>query len=182
MSLFTFQNIAKISNLKVIDVEEIPTHGGSLRIWLSRNSSNHDISKNVENILIKEKSFGLLSKTIFEDFRNKTLSVKISLLKLLIELKLKNKKVIAYGAAAKGNTLFNYIGITKDLIPAVIDKAESKQGKFLPGSHIPILKLSELKKINPDFILVLPWNLISEIKEQLPHYKLITAIPNIQEH
>ena len=124
----------------------------------------------------------MFSENIFKDFQEKASHVKYSLLKLLIKLKSENKKIIGYGAAAKGNTLLNFAGVKKDLLSAVIDNSESKQGKFLPGSHIPIIKPDELEFINPDYILVLPWNILHEIKKELKSYKLITAIPKITKH
>ncbi len=181
-SLFTFKQIVEKANLKIIDVEKIKTHGGSLRVWLCHLESEVNPKKSVSNVINEEIKAGLFSKKIFKDFQEKASNVKYLLLKLLIKFKLENKKIIGYGAAAKGNTLLNYAGVKKDLLQAVIDNSESKQGKFLPGSHIPIIKPDELSSINPDYILVLPWNILPEIKKELKAYKLITAIPEIKKH
>ena len=181
-SLFTLQTIVNKVNLKIIEVEELTTHGGSLRLWLTHKDNPIEESSSVEYIKKKEKDFGILSRETFNLFRSNCNLIKLNLLEFLIDLKRKNKTIIGYGAAAKGNTLLNYLGITKDLLPAVIDKAQSKQGKFLPGSHIPILEPNKIEIINPDYILVLPWNLIDEIKNQLPNKKLITAIPELKNH
>ena len=181
-SLFTFNQIVNKAKLKIIDVEKIKTHGGSLRVWLCHLESEINPKKSVSEVINEEIKAGLFSEKIFKDFQDKASNVKYSLLKLLIKLKLENKKIIGYGAAAKGNTLLNYAGVKKDLLHAVIDNSESKQGKFLPGSHIPIIKPDELSLLNPDFILVLPWNILPEIKKDLKSYKLITAIPKIEKH
>ena len=181
-SISTLQIIVHKVDLKIIEVEELTTHGGSLRVWLTHKDNPIKESLSVEYILKKERDFGILSKETFNQFRSNCNLIKLNLLEFLIDVKRKNKKIIGYGAAAKGNTLLNYLGITKDLLPAVIDKAKSKQGKFLPGSHIPILDPSKIEIINPDYILVLPWNLIDEIKNQLPNKQLITAIPELRYH
>ena len=181
-SLYTFKKIAEKVSLKVIDVEKLSTHGGSLRVWLSKKSNTSaKINKSVEKIINEEVKEGLISERIFENFQIRAEKVKLDLLKMLIDFKLQNKKIVGYGAAAKGNTLLNYCGIKSDLLPAIIDNAKSKQGKFTPGSHVPILSPNHLDIIKPEYILVLPWNIFDEIKSNLTNHELITAIPTVSK-
>ncbi len=182
-SLYTFKKIAEQFSLKVIDVEKIPTHGGSLRVWLtSKLNTSEMINKSVEKLINEEVKEGLISEKIFDNFQKRAEKVKLDLLQMLINFKLEEKKIIGYGAAAKGNTLLNFCGIKNDLLPAIIDKAESKQGKYTPGSKIPILSPNHLDIIKPDYILVLPWNIIDEIQSHLTNYELITAIPTVSKY
>ena len=116
----------------------------------------------------------------YADFQSRAETAKDALLEFLLQAKRSGQRVLGYGAAAKGNTLLNYAGIKADLLPAVADRAFSKQGKMLPGSHIPVISAEELDAQNPDVLLVLPWNLINELREQLPAYELVTAIPKLQ--
>ena len=139
LSLTTVNHIFKEAGLRIFEVQELETHGGSLRILGSMNNSLHKQNPSVERILDEEKRFGISNLTTYENFQEKANIIKNNLIKLLVDLKSKNKKVMAYGAAAKGNTLLNYSGIKRDLVSFVFDKAESKQGKYMPGSHIPIL-------------------------------------------
>ena len=179
LSLNVIQRIANNAGLYVEDVEELKTHGGSLRVWFNKNNLNQN-SFNINRILTKEDEFGLETIHCYEDFQKRAFKVKIEFLDFLLEANKNKKNVFAYGAAAKGNTLLNYSGIKNDLIKGVVDKAKSKQGKFLPGSHIPIICIDELKAASPDYIIVFPWNLIEEIKKDLKGYKLITLIPEIK--
>ncbi len=185
LSLTTVNHIFNEAGLKIFDVQELATHGGSLRILGSTKNSFHKQTPSVEKILEKEKRFGITNLTTYKNFQKKTDKVKNNLIKLLVDLKNKNKKVMAYGAAAKGNTLLNYAGIKEDLISYVFDKAESKQGKFMPGSHIPILDPKEIIHKKPDYLLILPWNISEEIIESLLYLreigtKFIIAIPEIK--
>nr|WP_075440442.1 class I SAM-dependent methyltransferase [Prochlorococcus marinus] len=184
LSLTTVNLIFEEADLKIFDVQELVTHGGSLRILASTKNSFHEKNPSVEKMLNDEKSFGITNLTIYENFQEQANKVKNNLIKLLVDLKNKNKKVMAYGAAAKGNTLLNYAGIKKDLISYVFDKAESKQGKYMPGSHIPILDPKEIFNKNPDYLLILPWNISKEIIESLNELretgtKFIICIPEI---
>ncbi len=179
LSLNALERISSKIGLKVFDVEELSTHGGSLRVWLTKNL-NQNVSRKVKKVLLDEINYGLETLDLYINLRINAEKVKLDLLDFLIKAKRDGKKVMGYGAAAKGNTLLNYAGIKLDFIIGVSDKAPSKQGKFLPGSHIPILSLEELKKINPDYIIVFPWNLIDEIKKDLQGYKLVTLIPQIK--
>ena len=180
LSLRVVQRIAAEAGLDVVDVEQLPTHGGSLRVWLAKRGAMEPTAA-VTMLLEDEFAAGLESLEAYEDFQRRAEATKDGLLQFLLRAKHDGKIVLGYGAAAKGNTLLNYAGIRADLLPAVSDQATSKQGKFLPGSHIPILPPSELLDMKFDKILVLPWNLISEIKSQLPEHDLVTAIPVLTE-
>ena len=179
LSLNVLQKIASTANLEIIDVEKLETHGGSLRVWIT-HKNRCKISKKVKDILLLENSVNLMSLNGFYNFKKNVEKIKYDLIKYLIESKEKNEKVIGYGAAAKGNTLLNYAGIKEDLIEYIVDKANSKQNLFTPGSHIPIKKIDFLEIDKPDKLLVLPWNLIKEICMQQKDFKLITAIPYLQ--
>ena len=179
LSLRVVSRIASASGLEVVDVEQLPTHGGSLRVWLAHQGAATP-TKSVAAVLLDEAAAGLESLDAYDDFQFRAEAAKHALLYFLLEAKRKGKVVLGYGAAAKGNTLLNYAGITADLIPAVADRASSKQGKFLPGSHIPVISPEQMAVRNPETLLVLPWNLISELREQLPAYKLVTAIPALE--
>ncbi len=179
LSLKVFRRIAYYNGLKVVEVEEIPTHGGSLRVWLVQKNNSEKENSSVKKIIKKEEEAGLESLEIYEKFRKNIEKIKYQLLDFLVEQKKKGKRVFAYGAAAKGNTLLNYAGIKNDLIVAVADKAKSKQGKYLPGSHIPIISFEKLQEYDVDYLILLPWNLRNELKEQLKKYDLITAIPEL---
>jgi len=162
LSLHVVRQICRKFSLDVVDVQEISTHGGSLRVWIS-HERNSVPSINVQSVLAAEKSAGLQSYLAYAGFQEKAEMAKTELLTFLIDAYKLGINVLGYGAAAKGNTLLNYCGIKADLLPMVADKAFSKQGKFLPGSHIPVISPDQLKAENPDSILVLPWNLIREI-------------------
>lgn len=167
LSLGFVTKLAVKHGMRVFDVEKLSTHGGSLRAWLCKMNASHAIQNSVESMLTEEKQAGLETLEVFKDFQNKALDAKLKMLNFLINCKLKNEKVCAYGAAAKGNTFLNYSGISSDLLPFVVDKAKSKQGKLMPGSRIPIVSIEDMRKFSPNHIIILPWNLIDEISNQL---------------
>ncbi len=185
-SLHTVKQIFESQGLQLFDVEEIPTHGGSLRIYAKhKDESNKKISDSINILLESEKMKGMSSLFYYDDFQQKALSVKLALTAFLIEQKKAGKKVAAYGAAAKGNTLLNYCGIKNDLISYVVDANPHKQNKWLPASHIPVVDEATLKKDRPEFILILPWNLQTEIMHQLGYVKdwgakFVIPIPHLQ--
>lgn len=188
-SYFTFSTVCKVfdfNGLSVYDVEELSTHGGSLRIYAKhKNDNTNPIGQNVNNLLDKEAKKGINNIAFYTGFQEKANRVKYDLLRFLMEQKEKNAMVAAYGAAAKGNTLLNYCGIKKDLIKFVVDASPYKQGKFLPGSHIPVVHESEIRKGKPDFMLILPWNIKDEIMEQMAYIrewggKFVIPIPNVK--
>ncbi len=183
LSLTAVNTIFNKNGLQIFDVEEIPTHGGSLRIYAQRkDSGQHHASGEVNNLLKREIKLGMTNESYSANFQLRANTIKYDLIQFLIEAKKSGKKVIAYGAAAKGNTLINYAGIREDLISHVVDRNPNKQHKFLPGCRIPITDEKIILETKPDYILILPWNLKSEITEQLNYIrewggKFITAIP-----
>lgn len=185
LSLFTVNQIFALAGLRVFDVEELPTHGGSLRIYGCHKENPREESTSVLRILNDERLRGLRGLSTYRDFQSQAELVKNELLKFLIGQKQQGKKVVAYGAAAKGNTFLNYAGVKPDLLPYVVDAASAKQGKFLPGSHIPIYSPKQLKE-EPDYILILPWNIADEIKVHLARMitrnqvQLLVAVPKIR--
>ena len=178
-SLHSFSRIVESVGLVIDDFEYLNTHGGSLRVWIT-HPDNSNQTKEVKELFELEESQGINSFKPYEELQRSAISIKNELLYFLLNAYNKNEKIVAYGAAAKGNTLLNYAGISKDLLPFVVDKSKSKQGKLMPGSRIPILAPDELLRIKPDKVLVLPWNIIDEIKLQLGNYQLITAIPSLK--
>tara|TARA_Y100000590_G_C15500822_1_gene931560 strand:- start:58 stop:1020 length:963 start_codon:yes stop_codon:yes gene_type:complete len=184
LSLKVVVSIFNKVGLKVYDVEELNTHGGSLRVYGCHESLKIQISKAVVEQIKKENIFDLQNIQTYSSIQKSADKIKNDLLKFLFEQKSKGKIVVAYGAAAKGNTLLNYARIKSNLLPFVCDKAKSKQNKYLPGSHIPIYPPEYIKKQKPDFILILPWNIADEISQQLDYVrdwncKFVTAVPKI---
>lgn len=186
LSLYTVKTIFEKQNLIIFDVEELPTHGGSLRIYACHKEKKElTITNNVAHLLMKEKEHNLFDLKTYKNFQLKINKIKYELLNFLISCKKTNKKIVAYGAAAKGNTLLNYSGIKKDLLNFVVDKSPHKIGKFLPASHIPIVEEKEISNLKPDYILILPWNIKDEITEQLNYVKkwncrFVIAIPRLE--
>jgi len=186
LSFHTARRIFAKHGLILFDVEEISTHGGSLRIYASHDEDeSKPVMPNVGGLLEKEASIGMLEIDYYLNFQQKADKVKYALLSFLLEQKKHGKKVFAYGAAAKGNTLLNYCGVKKDLIGFVVDASPHKQGKFLPGSHIAVVAEEEIKKIKPDYVLILPWNIKKEIMDQVSYIrkwsgKFVVPIPEIE--
>jgi len=186
LSFHTVQQIFASKGLELFDVEELTTHGGSIRIYAKhKEDTTKIVSPNVAQMLDKEISTGIADLKYYDDFQKRALNVKLDLVSFLIEQKRAGKKVAAYGAAAKGNTLLNYCGIKSDLIDFVIDANPHKQNKFLPASHIPVYNEQHLKDSKPDYIIILPWNLKDEIVKQLDYAnswgaKFVIPIPNLQ--
>lgn len=177
LSLTAVSRILAANGLSVFDVEEIPTHGGSLRVFAQRqDSGKYPVLPSVDKLLYQETEQGLLTTECYAYFQSKADRIKDNLLSFLLQAKQEGKKVAAYGAAAKGNTLLNYAGIRSDLIEYVVDRSPEKQGKFMPGSRIPIVTEDRLKEHKPDYVLVLPWNLIQEITNQLQYIKTWSGI------
>ena len=143
--------------LEVVDVDQLPTHGGSIRVWLAHKGVVLPTSS-VHHLLEAEDRAGLDSLDAYSDFQQRADRAKYSLIDFLRLSSEQGRRIIGYGAAAKGNTLLNYAGIKSDLLPAVVDRAPSKQGRYLPGSHIPIVGPDQLVLDSPESMLVLPWN------------------------
>ena len=183
-SVTSLSNLANKNNFEIYRLDFIPTHGGSIRAYLRRARSNPseqyilDRYKNIESTLIEFNSFPTMQSKVEEK--------KMAILKFLIEAKEKNQSVVGYGAAAKGNTLLNYCGVSSDLIPFMLDNASAKIGKLLPGSHIPVINADKLTDINPDIIIVFAWNLADEICREIrskigSKAKIFTLMPDIKE-
>ncbi len=185
-SLIALQKIFLFHNLKIFDVEEISTHGGSLRIFLTHlENESIQSTDQVNTILIKEKEFGLDQISKYMEFSKNVEKIKIQLLDFFKDVKKTSSKVVCYGAAAKGNTLLNYCGIGNDMIEYVVDRSKYKQGLYLPGSHIPIKSPDEIFKTKPDYVLILPWNLKDEIMTQMKIIrewkgKFVIPIPEVK--
>ena len=186
LSLISVKTIFEANGLSIFDVDELPTHGGSLRIYAQRcDIKNYAISDAVYDIYEKEIKHKINTLDFYRDFQKKSEDIKFSLLSFLIEARAKGQRVIAYGAAAKGNTIMNFSGIRSDLISFVVDKNPNKSGKFMPGSHIPIVDESIIKKEKPEYIIILPWNLKNEIESQLSYIrdwkgKFVVAVPELK--
>lgn len=185
LSLYTAQRIFAGSGLRVFDVEELPTHGGSLRLFGCHADDARATSSAVDTMLREEERRGLRAADVYRAFQPRADRIKDDLLRFLVEQKAAGKSVAAYGAAAKGNTLLNYAGVKPDLLPFVCDAAAAKQGKFMPGSHIPILPPEALRQRRPDFLLILPWNIADEVKAKhaglaAQGTKFVTAVPRLE--
>lgn len=185
LSLTAVARIFEAAGLRVFDVEELPTHGGSLRIHGSHKNDPRPTAETVTSMLAAEKAFGLQDLDLYQAFQQKADKLKNDFLAFLIEQKRAGKSVAGYGAAAKGNTLMNYAGLKHDLISFICDAAPSKQNKFMPGSHIPILHPGELPKRKPDWVVILPWNIAEEVTQQHQQIKswggrFVVAVPELK--
>ena len=186
LSLQTVAHIFMAAGLRIFDVERIPTHGGSLRVYACHHENGRKTKDSVLDLLTQEQDGGLKNLATYLGFQVKADKVRNDFMAFLDREHKQNRKVAAYGAAAKGNTLLNYAGIKADIIQFVSDAAQSKQGKFLPGSHIPIFPPSEIDRQKPDTIIIFPWNIADEVKTQLAHaktwnVKFVTAVPELYE-
>ncbi|MCJ8215689.1 methyltransferase domain-containing protein [Aeromonas veronii] len=185
LSLRTVQQILASVGLLVFHVEFLATHGGSLRIFACHSDEPRAITTAVAECLRQEAVAGLHQLDIYQTFQTRADGIKNALLSFLLAQQQSGKTVVAYGAAAKGNTLLNYAGVRPDLLPYVCDAASSKQGRFLPGSHIPIMSPDVLMANPPDFVLILPWNLADEIGRQLAPLRsagtrFVVAVPSLE--
>ena len=186
LSLITVIQIFEKNGLDVFDVEEIATHGGSIRVFAQRNDTgSQERSLRVSELIERELKQGMNTAEYYTNFQILADKVKNELLNFLIDAKKQGKKVVAYGAAAKGNTMLNYAGVRPDLLPFVVDRNPAKEGKFLAGSRIPIVSEKKLKSFRPDYIIILPWNLREEVMHQLAYVKewdgkFVTAIPLLE--
>jgi 2-polyprenyl-3-methyl-5-hydroxy-6-metoxy-1,4-benzoquinol methylase len=186
LSLLTAQKIFAHHGLTIFDVEELPTHGGSLRIF-GRHAENttHKTTPRVEAVLTKERAAGLDRLDAYRHFAEKVKRVKCDVLQFLIDTRRAGKTVVGYGAPAKGNTLLNYCGIGPELLSFTVDRSPHKQGHYLPGTRIPIYTPEAIKQARPDYVLILPWNLKDEITEQMKAIRtwggrFVVAIPSLE--
>jgi len=185
ISLVAVQVALAKHGMLVYDVEEVPVHGGSLRIYCCKEQAGFPISDAVSDVLKKEKDFGLDKLDVFNGFQEKTDKVCLDFMAFVTGEKLKGKKIAGYGAAAKGNTFLNYCGIKPNLIDFVCDLTPAKQGMYLPGSRIPVFSEDKLREERPDYIVILPWNWRDAIADRLAFTrewgaKLVVAIPELE--
>lgn len=187
-SYLAFHTVVKLfaaHGMRIWDVEELPTHGGSLRIWACLESAAHAQTAAVTALLDQEERAGMFKLDYYRGFQPQADAVKDAFVAFLIAQKQSGKSVVGYGAAAKGNTLLNYAGIKADLVGYVVDASPHKQGRYLPGSHIPVVAESRIRETRPDFIVIFPWNLRDEIMAQLPYVRdwgghFVTAVPELK--
>ena len=187
-SYFSFLTVEKVfatHGLTLFDVEELPTHGGSLRIYGQHNDGKKPISDRVSLLKSKEIEAGLDQRSTYLGFGEQVKATKRHLLSFLIDIKNRGKSVVGYGAPAKGNTLLNYCGIRTDLLDYTVDRSPYKQGLFLPGTHITIYHPDKIIETKPDYLLILPWNIKDEIIEQMSHIrewggKFVVPIPEVE--
>jgi 2-polyprenyl-3-methyl-5-hydroxy-6-metoxy-1,4-benzoquinol methylase len=184
LSLTTVQKIFAAHGLRVFDVEELPTHGGSLRVFACRQEASHAGTPAVAALLAREREFGLTDLARYATFQEEVKKVKRDLLSFLIEAKRAGKKVAGYGAPAKGNTLLNYCGVGTDLIDFTVDRSPHKQNTWLPGTRIPVHAPEKIREEKPDYLLILPWNLRDEVMEQMAHIRewggrFVVPIPEV---
>lgn len=181
-SLHTVCAVFAAHGLTVWDVEALPTHGGSLRLWAAHADSARTQTPAVTALLARETAAGMRDLAYYQGFQTQADAVKNGFLEFLLAQRRDGRKVAAYGAAAKGNTLLNYAGVRPDLLPYVVDASPHKQGRYLPGSRIPVVAEERLRRDRPDFVIILPWNLRQEITEQLAYIRewggrFVTAVP-----
>ena len=185
-SVYALQNVFKKHRLAIYDIEELSTHGGSLRLYLKHAENKFlPVLNTVQNILDKEIKYGIDKFDYYQAFVKRVSKNKLDILEFLIRQKKDGKIIAAYGAAAKGNTFLNYCGIKNDLVDFVVDASPIKQNKLLPGSHIPVVSEEVLKLEKPDYVLIFPWNIKEEILNQIRYIKdwggkFVVAIPNLE--
>ncbi len=185
-SLFTIEKVFASHGLRIFDVEELPTHGGSLRIFACHDGLDaRHVSEAVNAVRSAELEAGVTDLATYTAFGERAESTKRALLRFLIEVKDEGKSVVGYGAPGKGNTLLNYCGIRSDFLDYTVDRNPYKQGKFLPGTHIPIFAPDKIRESRPDYVLILPWNLKKEIMEQNAFIaewggKFVVPIPEVR--
>jgi SAM-dependent methyltransferase len=188
-SYFSFLSAERLfgdQGLKLFDVEELPTHGGSLRIWARHaEDQSKPVTERAQELRQREIAAGLLRLETYRGFDEQVKETKRKLLEFLIAARRAGKKVVGYGAPGKGNTLLNYCGIRTDFLDFTVDRNDYKQGKFLPGTHIPILHPDRIRDEKPDYVLILPWNLAPEVQKQLAHVRewggqFVVPIPEVR--
>lgn len=185
LSLTAVNHIFASADLRVWDVEQLPTHGGSIRVYGCHAGAENIPTQAVGSLLQRENQFGITELTTYTTFQTRADRVKDDFLAFLIEQKHAGRRVAAYGAAAKGNTLLNYAGVRPDLVAYISDAATAKQGKFMPGSHIPIRSPEYLREDHPDTVVILPWNIAQEVRVQLDDLsgsgvRFVTAVPELK--
>lgn len=185
LSLLSVEKVLSACGIKAFDVEHLPTHGGSLRLFCGHAASEHGETQALRDLRATETRAGLATRAPYKSFAAHAEEIRNEFLSFLNDVRAANKQVAAYGAAAKGNTFLNYAGVSASRISAVFDANPHKQGRFLPGSHVPILAPSEINLLKPDYLVILPWNLKQEITEQMAVIRqwggrFVTAMPRIE--
>ncbi len=185
LSLLTSSHALSTAGLRVVDVDELATHGGSLRVYARPQESAGEPAERVKEVLAAEEAAGLHTVAGHDGFAPAVLKIKSDLLGFLLDAAAQGRTVAGYGAPGKGNTLLNHCGIRSDLLSYTVDRSPVKQGKFLPGTHIPIYAPERLAETKPDYVLILPWNLRDEISRQLSYIgswggKLVVPIPELE--
>ncbi len=186
LSLTAVDTVFRANGLSVFDVEELPTHGGSLRVHAQRTSSGkRPVAAAVQSMLEHETAEGARSRDYYSGFQTRAEKVKDDFLRFLLRAKHDGKTVVGYGAAAKGNTLMNFAGCRRDMMSFVVDRNPAKQGRFMPGSRIPIIDEQALRDTRPDYVVILPWNLRTEVSRQLDYIRawggrFVTAVPELE--
>jgi len=185
LSLLTTQRVLAAAGLAVVDVEELPTHGGSLRTWSRPAERSEKPSANVTRVLAQEERAGLHTLDGHAGFAAEVATVRNDLMDFLIARSREGARVAGYGAPGKGNTLLNHAGVRPDLLPFTVDRNPIKHGKFLPGTHIPVHPVEAIEQARPDYILILPWNLRDEISAQLSYVgawgaRLVVPLPKLE--
>ena len=187
-SYFSFITVEKVftaHGLTIFDVEELPTHGGSLRIYAKHAENSQPINLHVSELIAREEAAGFTSLEHYFSFGEQVKETKRKLLDFLIQVKREGKSIAGYGAPGKGNTLLNYCGIRTDFLDYTVDRSPHKQGQFLPGTHIPIFHPDKIQETKPDYVLILPWNLKDEIMAQMSHIRtwgsqFVVPIPEVK--
>jgi len=186
LSFSTVERVFARHGMKLFDVQELPTHGGSLRIFGAHEGDHSKVqSSAVAELRQREEKAGFLTLAPYKAFGEQVARTKRRLLQFLIEAKDKGKHVVGYGAPAKGNTLLNYCGVRTDLVDYTVDRSPHKQGQFLPGVHIPIYSPEKVRETRPDYLLILPWNIREEVMEQMAFIrewggKFVVPIPEVK--
>jgi SAM-dependent methyltransferase len=184
-SFWTVQRVFARHGLTIYDVEELATHGGSLRVFAAHTGSAHRPHRSVDALLERERIAGLMDLSAYSHFGAKVQATKRRLLEFLIGAKDRGKTIAAYGAAAKGNTLLNYCGVRSDFIDYVVDRNPTKQGRFLPGTHLSVYDPERVRETRPDYLLILPWNIKQEVIDQMAHIRqwggqFVVPIPTLE--
>ncbi|HRW05604.1 MAG TPA: class I SAM-dependent methyltransferase [Caldilineaceae bacterium] len=184
-SLHTVTQVLARCGLRIWDVEELPTHGGSLRLWACHSNAHHVSTPAVVALQAKEAAAGMLEMAWYQGFQHQADEIKNEFLALLLDAKRQGRQVVGYGAAAKGNTLLNYAGVRPDLLSYVVDASPHKQGRYLPGSRISVVTEDRIRATRPDYVVILPWNLRDEIMDQLAYVRgwggrFVTAVPRLE--
>jgi hypothetical protein len=185
LSLLSVERVLRANGLRPFDVELLSTHGGSLRLFCAHESSDHEETQSLRDLRGREAEAGLARLETYDGFSRRVAAVRDGFLAFLAKAKAEGKSVGAYGAAAKGNTFLNYCGVTSADIAWAFDANPHKQGRYLPGSHVPILAPEQVAEVKPDYLVILPWNLKDELTAQLAYIRdwggrFVIAAPQVE--